>query len=90
MVTYADDTAYVQRLESFKIEQNERLEYWRAEFKKIGGDKYSPETIKVGDSIKWVGSWYPVIRVNKKTVSFQDDRFECKTPYHHLDGHKTA
>jgi len=29
----------------------------------------SPETIKIGDLVFYIGSWMPVVRVNRKTVT---------------------
>lgn len=54
----------------------EKLEFWQSRFsgieserQKAGQQIASPETIKVGDFVYYIGSWMPVIRVNKKSVT---------------------
>ncbi len=58
------------------VKAQEKLEYWQgrladieAKRKEEGHAVASPETIKVGDLVYYVGSWLPVVRVNKKTVT---------------------
>jgi hypothetical protein len=57
------------------IQAQEKLEYWQnrmdlieAKMKENGVIVPSPDTIKVGDLINSIG-WYPVIKINKKTVT---------------------
>lgn len=58
------------------LQAQEKLEYWQnrlvtieAKQKEEGHKIASPETIKIGDLIYYIGSWMPVVRVNKKTVA---------------------
>jgi hypothetical protein len=57
------------------IQAQEKLEYWLKCMSQIeekmnvnGVNVPSPESIKVGDLINYIG-WYPVIKINKKTVT---------------------
>ena len=52
---------------------------------------YSKDNISKGDLIHYLGDWYPVVRVNAKSVSIrqQPDRTWTRTvEYHKLTGHK--
>ncbi|MBX3034506.1 MAG: DUF3560 domain-containing protein [Bdellovibrionaceae bacterium] len=58
------------------VQTQEKLGYWQARLAEIeakrkdeGHAVASPETIKVGDLVYYIGSWMPVVRVNKKTVT---------------------
>jgi len=54
----------------------EKTDFWKSRLSEIeakrqeeGQPVASPETIKVGDLVYYIGSWMPVIRVNKKSVT---------------------
>ncbi|GAA4759503.1 hypothetical protein [Gordonia alkaliphila] len=59
---------------------------------------YGPDTIAKGDAIKTRGSWYRVVRVNKKSVSVDvSDMYQAPTrvythtiPYPEIRDHKPA
>ena len=58
------------------VHAQEKLTYWNSRLAEVeaaqkdkGHAVASPETIKVGDLIDSLGSWLPVVRVNKKTVT---------------------
>lgn len=58
------------------VQANEKLVYWQSCLAKIeakqkeeGKQIVSPETIKIGDLVFYIGSWMPVVRVNRKTVT---------------------
>lgn len=58
------------------IQAQEKLEFWKNRLAEIeakqqeeGQSVASSETIKVGDFVYYIGSWMPVVRVNKKTVT---------------------
>ena len=73
------------------IHAKEKLEYWQSrlnaieeKMKEDGHVVPSPKTIKVGDLIDY-GGWYPVVRINKKTVTVSHwldvPKFQYKIPY---------
>ena len=67
---------YLARLEARKAEQEDQLTYWqgiRDEQKTNGIRSYGPQDIKKGDYVLQRGSWYEVVRVNRKTVSVQTE-----------------
>lgn len=74
----------------------DKLAYWigiRAE-QIIAGQvvDYSKDNISKGDQVHYLGDWYPVVRVNAKSVSIRQrpDRTWTQTvEYHKLTGHKT-
>ncbi|MBX2987796.1 MAG: DUF3560 domain-containing protein [Bdellovibrionaceae bacterium] len=58
------------------VQAREKLAFWQGQLTEIeakrkeeGGNVASPETIKVGDLVYYIGSWMPVVRVNRKTVT---------------------
>lgn len=60
-----------------KIAQaQEKIDFWQSRLseieakREVEGQQIAPsETIKVGDLVYYIGSWMPVIRVNKKSVT---------------------
>jgi hypothetical protein len=73
------------------IQAQEKIEYWQnrkdlieAKMKENGVIVPSPDTIKVGDLINSIG-WYPVIKINKKTVTISHwlgvETLTYKIPY---------
>ena len=58
------------------IQAQEKLAYWQGRLAEIEAQRQesgilvaSADTIKVGDDVYYIGSWLPVVRVNKKTVT---------------------
>ncbi len=58
------------------LQAQEKLKYWQnrlvaIEAKQIaeGCQIPSPETLKIGDLVYYIGKWYPVAKVNRKTVT---------------------
>ncbi len=81
------------------IQAQEKLEYWlncmsqiEAKMKENGVIVPSPDTIKVGDLINSIG-WYPVIKINKKTVTISHwlgvETLTYKIPYSKLRSEKS-
>ena len=73
------------------VQANEKLGYWQNRMNQIetrmkedGHIVPSSETIKVGDLVEY-GGWYPVVRINKKTVTVSHwldiPKFTYKIPY---------
>jgi len=85
---------HLERLTIRKGVLDQDLEYWqgiRAEQIEAGAPVYSAETIGKGDWVQVSGLWYPVIRVNPKSVTVQVEMGGKGTaPYHKITGHKTA
>ncbi len=89
------------RLETYNLRlqsATEAVEYWSKSLKDLeaellnqGGKVASPETIKPGYLIKY-GNWYPVVRVNKKTVTISHwldvPKFTFKLPYTKIQSFK--
>ena len=83
------------------IHAQEKLKFWKNRLDKIEakqmeeGEKIaSPETIKVGDLIYYIGSWMPVVRVNKKTVTVSHwldiPKFHYKIAYTRIEKFKSV
>lgn len=71
--------------------------YWqqiRAEQVAAGvATNYGPDSIAKGDQVKIRGTWYPVVRVNKKTVSVPSvvgGSWTDTAPYREIQDHRTA
>lgn len=86
-----------ERLTARADELADQLRYWR----QIRADQiaagtatnYGPDTIAKGDAVKIRGSWYPVVRVNKKTVSIPSivgGSWTDTSPYREIQDHKPA
>lgn len=65
--------------ESRKQEVTEKLDYFKGLLSEVmqGREEQgklvpSSETISKGDLVKYRGKWYPVVRVNRKTVTFKN------------------
>lgn len=85
-VKYENSQYFMQQ----KKEEEEKLAYWKSEFEKAGGLRVDISKIKKGDYIKVRGTWYQVIRVNKKTITHTWFCGEWKSPYHEIQEHKKA
>jgi hypothetical protein len=65
--------AYAERLQALKAEYEERSGYWQQGIEAAGGVKLAERAaIKKGDSINYRGTWYPVVRANKLTVTIEN------------------
>ncbi|GAA3133023.1 hypothetical protein GCM10020255_007350 [Rhodococcus baikonurensis] len=65
--------AYRELLESRIAEREDQISYWEAvraqQIESGKATNYGPGTISKGDLVQWSGGWYPVVRVNKKSVT---------------------
>lgn len=50
----------------------EQITYWKKQLEEAGGLKVTPDDVKVGDEILYLGTWYEVVRVNPKTVTIKN------------------
>lgn len=78
-------------------EVTEQLTYWRAHLATLveSGEyrKYGPEDFKVGDLAKVCGTWHPVLRVNRKTLTVESRFIAGRSgtvPFDDISGHKSA
>ncbi len=69
--------------ESRRQEVVDKIEYFKGLLNEVMQERAekgelipSPSTISKGDLIKYKNTWYPVVRVNRKTVTFKD--FICE------------
>lgn len=71
---------------------SEDLQVWRDHLKNLGGKKYTPEMIKKGDQVRFIGTDYLVERVNKKSVTITGwmgrKDWTYTVPYDKIKGHK--
>lgn len=65
--------------ESRKQEVIDKLDYFKGILQELMQERAeqgklipSPDTIQKGDLVKYRGTWYPVVRVNRKTVTFKN------------------
>lgn len=84
-------TALTTRL----TELTDQLEYWqnvRAEQITDGTTiEYGPDTVRPGDRVKVRGTWYEVIRTNRKTVTVPSGySWTNTTPYRQIQEHRPA
>lgn len=82
------------------LQAKEKLEYWQNRLatietkqKEEGCTVASPETVKIGDLVYYIGSWLPVVRVNKKTVTVSNwldvPHFQYKIAYTRISEFKS-
>jgi len=77
--------------DSRKQEVTEKLDYFKGLLNEVMQERAengkvipSPSTISKGDLVKYRGTWYPVVRVNQKTVTFENwiwEKGQWKTAY---------
>jgi hypothetical protein len=64
---------YVARADAEIAQLGETIDYWRVELAELDatGDyrAWTREHFRVGDEVRILGTWYPVLRVNKKSVT---------------------
>lgn len=75
--------------------REDQITYWEAvrasQIEAGQATNYGPDTIHVGDLVKYRRFWFPVLRVNKVSVtvpSLVGEGFTHTVPYHRLNGHK--
>jgi hypothetical protein len=75
-------------------QRRDEIAYWQSIYAlQASGvaNKHSRDTISVGDLVQRRGHWYPVVRVNAKTVSVQMHAGASWTNtigYHEISGHR--
>lgn len=99
---YADEFApaageYRERVIARMAQRGDEISYWKgiyAEQQAAGiASTYSRETIAKGDHIFYCGSWWPVVRVNAKSVSIRMHEGASWTntvAYHKIQDHRRA
>jgi hypothetical protein len=64
---------YLARADAEIAKLGEAIDYWRVELAELDATgNYRPwtrEHFRVGDEVRILGTWYPVLRVNKKSVT---------------------
>jgi hypothetical protein len=69
----------------------EAIAHWTAEVVRLGGDRYSKDTIKVGDFVCSGCGLSEVVRVNAKSVTVKTEySWTEPVPYHKIKQHFTA
>ncbi|MFV8169669.1 DUF3560 domain-containing protein [Mycobacterium sp. DBP42] len=99
---YADEFppatgAYRDQVVARMAQRGAEIDYWKgvyAEQQAAGvALSFSRETIAKGDQVKYCGGWWPVVRVNAKSVSIRMHEGASWTDtvaYHKLKGHRPA
>lgn len=72
--SYADQAAaYVTRAEEAIARLGDQIAYWYAQLEALKATgqwaPWGPGHFRVGDQVKVLGAWYPVLRVNRKSVT---------------------
>ena len=85
---------YIERITGVIADAKDRADYWRAKIEEAGGVRYSRETVKKGSFIRYRGTWYPVKRVNPKSVTISHwlgiPTFTWTVPYAEIGAMKEA
>lgn len=94
-ITTPAQGAYRETVTARMAERAEKIAMWqevRAEQLDSGtASNHGPDTIAKGDLVQWRGTWYPVKRVNKKTVtipSIVGGSWTDTLGYHLITGHR--
>ncbi len=99
---YADEFGpatgdYRERVIARMTQRADEIPYWKgiyAEQQAAGiASSYSRDNIAKGDYIRYCGSWWPVVRVNAKSVSIRPHEGATWTntvAYHKIQGHRRA
>lgn len=86
--------AYREKVRGWIADAKDRADYWRAKIEEAGGVRYSRETVKKGSFIRYRGTWYPVKRVNPKSVTISHwlgvPRLTWTVPYAEIGAMKEA
>lgn len=95
------DPVYHERLNILITQQKEKLTYWQqrlsemeAEIIAEGGQVATPQNLKPGYYVCYRGTWHPVVRVNKKTVTIGNwlgvERMTFKVDYAGISKFRTS
>lgn len=99
---YVDEFApaegpYRERVIARMAQRADDIAYWKdiytAQQEAGIASTHGPDTIAVGDLIQRRGSWYPVVRVNRKSVSVRlhpEASWTTTIGYHEISGHRAA
>lgn len=89
--TPEEATEYKRKLEAWRIEIRERLDFFTGKMNELGGVAYNKSNIKPGDAVKIRGRWEKVVKANNKTVSTTTPYFPwpLKYPYAEIQEHKS-
>lgn len=99
---YVDESApaegtYRERVIARMAQRADDIAYWTDVYtaqQEAGiASTHGPDTIAVGDFIQRRGSWYPVVRVNRKSVSVRlhpEASWTNTIGYHEISGHRAA
>lgn len=78
-------------------QRNDQVTYWKAVYADLQAagvaSLHSRDSISKGDLVKYRGHWYPVVRVNSKTVSVRMHELASwanRIGYHEISGHRPA
>lgn len=89
--------SYREQVIAHMAQREDEIAYWKNiyEAQQVAGiaSSHSRDTIAKGDLVKYCGRWYPVVRVNAKTVSVQMHEGASWTNtigYHQISGHQRA
>jgi hypothetical protein len=78
----AEFDEWQDRLRARRKEAIEERAFWAEHLKSLGGVKYSRESIKVGDRVKYRRQWYRVERVNPKSVTLKRQAIDSPVQLH--------
>jgi hypothetical protein len=82
-----ENTHYQLELQDAEV----AITHWQQAIEASGG-MLDASRVKKGDTIKFIGRWYPIVRVNKKSVTIDNwmGRNGCTyvVPYHKIEGHQ--
>jgi len=85
------DPGYLLDMQNCIANAEEAIAHWEANIKELGGDRFSPETIKKGDFIDRGFGFREVVRVNKKSVTAKTQySWTDVVPYTEIKRHLTA
>ncbi|AGZ54678.1 MULTISPECIES: DUF3560 domain-containing protein [Mycobacterium] len=99
---YVDEFApasgsYREQVIARMAQRGDQIAYWKAVYADLqasgAANPHSRDSITKGDLIKYRGHWYPVVRVNSKTVSVRRHELASWTDrigYHEISGHRPA
>lgn len=87
--------AYREQVIARMAQRGDQIAYWSGIYADLQASgiagRHSRDSISKGDLIKYRGHWYPVVRVNSKTVSVRLHELASWTDrigYHEISGHR--
>ena len=87
-------TRGVEQRQVDRARLKDEIAFYQRKIDEQGGIKYGPDDIAVGDLVNYRGTWYPVRRVNKKTVTIGRwlgiEKFTWTPPYSEISDVKKA